>query len=606
MTELRPAGVVAFTLVMLAAVLPSTGARAAGCKLGAIAELPATMSNLRPLVSAKINGVEVQFIADTGAFYSSITPGSAAQLKLPLSMGPFGLYITGVGGTADVSIAKVKTLTLAGDDLPGVDFLVAGSEVGENTAGLLGQNVLGLVDGEYDLANGMIRLMKPDNCAGAILAYWIKPDTPYSVVPMAHRDVNWRFGKLTPSPASTAYLNGVQIRVTFDTGAATSVLSLDAAARAGVKPDSPGVVHAGFSRGIGRRTTETWVAPFASFKIGDEEIKNTRLRIGRLGLDNTDMLLGADFFLSHHVYVANSQRKIYFTYNGGPVFNLVSTPALSAEPSAPLSTAAREAAPPPSPDEPKDADGYGRRGSAYLSRQEVAKALADLTRATELAPTEPQYFFERGRARIANKQPFLAMQDFDQALKLKPDLIPALIARGELRLSGRDEAAALTDFDAADRLAAKEADVRLTLGILFARMGRYGRAVDQLDQWLPAHPDDSRQSEALNGRCWGRAQLGRDLDKALADCDRSLRLNRSAAAYDSRGLVELRLARYDRAIADYDAALKITPKLAWSLYGRGLAKIKTGQTADGQADIAAAVAINAELPNLAKARGIAP
>ena len=34
------------------------------------------------------------------------------------------------------------------------------------------------------------------------------------------------------------------------------------------------------------------------------------------------MLIGADFFLSHRIYVASSQRKLYFTYNGGPVFNL--------------------------------------------------------------------------------------------------------------------------------------------------------------------------------------------------------------------------------------------------------------------------------------------
>ena len=32
------------------------------------------------------------------------------------------------------------------------------------------------------------------------------------------------------------------------------------------------------------------------------------------------MLLGADFLRSHRVLVANSQRKLYFTYSGGPVF----------------------------------------------------------------------------------------------------------------------------------------------------------------------------------------------------------------------------------------------------------------------------------------------
>ena len=43
------------------------------------------------------------------------------------------------------------------------------------------------------------------------------------------------------------------------------------------------------------------------------------------------------------------------------------------------------------------------------------------------------------------------------------------------------------------------------------------------------------------GRCWARALTGRDLDKALADCDRALRLAPKTPEFlDSRGLVHLR------------------------------------------------------------------
>jgi hypothetical protein len=76
-----------------------------------------------------------------------------------------------------------------------------------------------------------------------------------------------------------------------------------------------------------RARYSTWlprIAPFQSFRIGGEEIRNTRLRIGDTGLDDVDMLLGADFFLSHRIYVANSQNKVYFTYKGGPVLDLSS------------------------------------------------------------------------------------------------------------------------------------------------------------------------------------------------------------------------------------------------------------------------------------------
>ena len=71
---------------------------------------------------------------------------------------------------------------------------------------------------------------------------------------------------------------------------------------------------------------KTLVVPVDNFTIGQEEIHNTRLSVGELDLSIGDMLLGADFFLSHRIYVANSQHKLYFTYNGGPVFNLGAKP----------------------------------------------------------------------------------------------------------------------------------------------------------------------------------------------------------------------------------------------------------------------------------------
>ncbi len=87
--------------------------------------------------------------------------------------------------------------------------------------------------------------------------------------------------------------------MTFDTGASGSIVTLRAAARAGVRPDQEGVTPAGESRGIGRHVVATWIATFSSFKIGDEEIQNARLRFGDITLSESDMLIGADFFLSH-------------------------------------------------------------------------------------------------------------------------------------------------------------------------------------------------------------------------------------------------------------------------------------------------------------------
>jgi tetratricopeptide (TPR) repeat protein/predicted aspartyl protease len=595
------------SILLVGAAESATAARAA-CHIGKIAEMAVTMTDLRPLVTTKINDSEAVFIADSGAFYSQITPGKAAEFGLHAGPAPFGLTATGVGGEVRISLAIVKRFTIVGVTLKDREFLVGGSETGQDTAGLIGQNILGLADTEYDLANGAIRLLEPHGCGDKPLPYWASNQV-FSTLEWLPQ------GNFFPRTGAVAYVNGARMRVLLDTGAWKSLLSLAAARRAGIDMKGPDVKPAGWSGGLGRRRVETWIAPVDSFKIGDEEVKHTHLRVGDTSLDDVDMLLGADFFLSHRVLVAKSQHKIYFTYNGGPVFDLSTGQASPAAAGPPPD--ARNQPPPPdthpaagaaaAPPEPTDAEGFSRRGGAYASRRDFEHAVADLTRAVSLAPTEPRYLEQRAQVYLENGQPFLAMADLDATLKLQPGDIAALVSRAGLRLSGRDTPHALTDLDAADALAPKAADVRFTLAVLYERADALAQAIAQLNLWIAAHPDDSRRPLALNSRCWSRTLLNQDLDKALADCDAALRADpKLVAALDSRGLVRLRRGEYDKAIADYDAELAIRPKTAWSLYGRGLAKLKKGLKAEGDADIAAALALRPRLAQEATAYGIAP
>jgi tetratricopeptide (TPR) repeat protein len=98
---------------------------------------------------------------------------------------------------------------------------------------------------------------------------------------------------------------------------------------------------------------------------------------------------------------------------------------------------------------------------------------------------------------------------------------------------------------------------------------------------------------ALASRCWARAVRGYPLDRALADCNASLRQRPdNPDALNGRCFLRYRMADYAAAISDCDAALKRAPKGAASLYVRGLAKLKAGDTAGGRADVEAANAIN--------------
>jgi tetratricopeptide (TPR) repeat protein len=586
-------GAIALALVSVS-LLPFSSY--AACKRQAV-DLPVTISGTRPVIAAKINGADVRFVVDSGAFFSMITPAAAEEFHLKIGMAPLGLRVSGIGGTTVPSLATVKAFTLANVSLTNIEFLVGGSGVGSGSIGLLGQNFLESWDVEYNLAQGMIRLMKDEDCRKAMLAYWVKPDDPVSIIEIA------RTTPMKPHTTGFAYVNGAKIRVAFDTGAAMSMMSRHAAERAGIKLDAAGVVDAGLVAGIGSGMAKSYIVPVDSIKFADgEEIKHTRLRVADLDLEFTDMLIGADFFLSHRIFVANSQNKLYLTYNGGPVFNLAkSTPSAAA----PLPEAGQNKA----SNDPADAAAWARRGTASAGRQDFDRAIADLTRACELEPANPDYFFERGQIYLQTGELENALTDFNRVLELKPDHVPALVSRAELRISTKNVAEARADLDAIDKNAAKQAEIRFELAMALERANLMPSAITQLDLWIPSHQEDSRMPIALASRCRARAVLGQDLARALKDCNHAVSgsfKGSNPRIMDTRGFVRLRLGDYDKAIEDYDAALKMNPQMPAALYGRGIAEVRKKKNAEGDADMAKAERIAPKIAEEFAALGITP
>lgn len=584
-----------------AALAPATFAAPAKCSLAKVGEFHITMQGPRPVVDARINGVDARLLVDSGSFFSALSGTTLETYKLKRGVMPPGLNIRGTGGNAEFSVGHADSFEIGNFALHGYDFLVGGPRFGADINGLLGENILGATDVEYDFANGMVRLFKPQDCAKISLAYWAG-DTAVSQVPLPFLE-----GGPSSLIIGKAKVNGRDIRVIFDTGASSSVLKHETAAKMGFKPTNPGVTSGGVSGGIGRKMSDTWVAPFESFAIGGESIKNTRLRVADISLLEADMLLGADFFLSHRIFISRSQHMAYITYNGGPVFRLERIPnapqngTVALDPKALEHDVGAPAASAPT----LTADEYSRRGSASAARRDFAAAIGDFGRAIELEPANPRHYFDRATAHQAARQPLLAMADFDQTLKLKPDHQQALLARGEMFLNRRQIERARTDFNDAIKVARADDTSRLRVADAYLRAGFADDAITDLDAWMVEHPRDKDNPQVLNQRCWARALGNRDLDKALVDCNASIKTASANAAFlDSRGLVYLRMGQTDKAIADYDESLKRQPKSAWPLYGRGLAKLKKGQDADGRADIAQALALAPALAQQARLYGL--
>jgi hypothetical protein len=299
----------ALTLAALAVFAAPLAAKA-DCQVSELLELPVVMQGLRPTIPAKVDGKEARFVLDSGEYESWLTSAGASRLgvKATLAMGDY--LIQSAGGSP---MATVKAFDLGGVAFRGVAFKIDQDTAGPGIDGYLGQKLLKVADVDYDFPHAAVRLMRPRDCGVQPLAYWLKPGETFGVVPLTTS------GPEGTDATATASLNGVRLTVGFSTGSSVSLLTLAAARRAGIDPHDPGVVPAG-SIVWGDDSVQIWIAPVKSFEFGGEEVRNTSLRVTSTDISGYDLVLGADFFLSHHLYFANSQHKLYITYAGGPVF----------------------------------------------------------------------------------------------------------------------------------------------------------------------------------------------------------------------------------------------------------------------------------------------
>jgi Flp pilus assembly protein TadD len=66
----------------------------------------------------------------------------------------------------------------------------------------------------------------------------------------------------------------------------------------------------------------------------------------------------------------------------------------------------------------------------------------------------------------------------------------------------------------------------------------------------------------------------------------------------------LKQEEFDKALADYDAAHQAKPEDASFLYGRGIAALRLGRKAEGNADIAAAMMLDRKISETFSSYGV--
>jgi predicted aspartyl protease/tetratricopeptide (TPR) repeat protein len=553
-----------------AALFSWAAAAQANCRIQ-VMQLPVHMEGSRAIATLGINGTQIPMMVDSGAFFSILTRASAEQLGLRLDRLPDGIRIEGLAGNmVSPRKTRVKTVQLQGAELHDIEFLVGGNDSGMGAMGIIGRNILGVLDVEYDLAHGMVRLVKPgDGCDKANMAYWAD-EQPVSQVDLLPNRFDVR-----PPIRAKVQLNGHEVTAMFDTGAGTLV-SLEAAHKAGLKDAD--LRDRSVSYGIGEGHVKAWTGDFDSVALGGETVSHNRLGVSDFDAHDFDMLMGIDFFLSHRIYVSMDRSRMFFTYNGGPVF------ARNVE-----ANADRASAPASQVPDALSAEDLYRRGTASLARKDDASALADLDRACALEPGKATFHLARAEANAKLNNLTRSMADLDTALALDPGLDDARLIRAALRARAADQAPALQDLAFLDASLPAQSNMRRALAEAYDDLHAPIPSIKQWTLWIDHHRDDVRLPAAHNSRCWARVEANIELDKAMDDCDDAIDEESDDAGFrDSRGWLQLRLNQPAKAKADFDRAIKLKPTAAFSFYGRALARTKLGETAAAQADLATA------------------
>jgi len=244
---------------------------------------------------------------------------------------------------------------------------------------------------------------------------------------------------------------------------------------------------------------------------------------------------------------------------------------------------------------------YYYRGSCY-KEDGAARALVDFETAIRLAPDKPDAYFGRAAALTALNRMDEALASADAGVAIAPDKPESYAARAGIHVARKNKTLAKADLAQALTIDEEFAPALLMLAELTYEEGQVDTALGYYDRAVKADPENGM---ALNNRCYLEAEIGR-LDEALKDCEASIAIEANEINLDSRGFVHLKRGDFPAALADFEAALVKDAKLPSSLYGRGIARLRLGQTAEGQADLAAATALDAEIAAFYDKNGLKP
>jgi len=243
-----------------------------------------------------------------------------------------------------------------------------------------------------------------------------------------------------------------------------------------------------------------------------------------------------------------------------------------------------------------NSDAYWMRGRLWFYQHDDERALANLNLAIRLEPDQARFYLSRSLVYLRTKQLDRAIEDGEMVIHLAPRSPQGYMVRANAWLAKKEYDRASADLDQALRLDPTNPPTRVV------RVS-YGKA------WQD--PAGDRKATERNAK--GAAELvargddrlaSKEYDKALDDYNEALRLDPScAAAYAARGRAWAKKHYRDREVADLTEAIRLDPKNATYRVARAESWTAQGMHTPAMADYDDALRLDPDNPSIWVSRG---
>jgi tetratricopeptide (TPR) repeat protein len=196
-----------------------------------------------------------------------------------------------------------------------------------------------------------------------------------------------------------------------------------------------------------------------------------------------------------------------------------------------------------------------------------------------------------------------ALVDAEEAIRRLPTTGLAYVFRGFVLANKGQNERAFTDYNKAVSLEPKLVLAYVNRAQLLFNTGQYDAAISDYTKLIQLDAKDAAAYYFARGACW---HFKRDFDRAIAEYDQAIKSNaQMMMAYVGRSNAYTHKGQYDRGLADGEQAVKLDPNSAYPYANRGEAYRNMGDLDHAIADFDQSIKLDPTITTVYVFRGLA-